>query len=416
MFTGLKKIKSSFPILVGNILDHFDTALYGFMAPFIAPLIFPKHDPIISLMLAYGLLSTSLITRPLGSYLAAKYVTRWGASKILALTLLGVALCTGAMGLVPIHSDIGILSPLFFAFIRALQGLFAAAEHTIAGLLLIQQTPPVSQGRASSFFHSSSVLGILMASAATTLIYTFYPQSSWMWRVPFIFGFFTGLVSLWMRLTFIGIKVDHQLSPNPLKVRHKLYSKDNMKTFLKVIVASGFTYLTYAVPFLFLNGFVPQVTSIPIDKMMMMNTLLLVLDMCILPFFGFMADAIGHRKIMFWSSTTLALTIIPSFYLIPHGTLLTISLVRIWIILLGLSFLAPLHAWFYKITEYQNRFLITGVGYSIGSELFGRNIPSICFFLYYTTKDYRAPAVFIAFIGLATAITVILEPTHRKKL
>ena len=52
---------------LGNVLDHYDTALYGLLVPWLAPLIFPKEDPIVALIVAYGLLSAGIVTRPLGA-------------------------------------------------------------------------------------------------------------------------------------------------------------------------------------------------------------------------------------------------------------------------------------------------------------------------------------------------------------
>jgi MHS family proline/betaine transporter-like MFS transporter len=31
---------------LGNLFEHYDTALFGFLSPFLAPLIFPDKEPI----------------------------------------------------------------------------------------------------------------------------------------------------------------------------------------------------------------------------------------------------------------------------------------------------------------------------------------------------------------------------------
>ena len=58
--------KKDFTILLGNAVDHFDTSIYVFIAPTIAPIFFPNDNPIIELILAYSILATSIVTRPLG--------------------------------------------------------------------------------------------------------------------------------------------------------------------------------------------------------------------------------------------------------------------------------------------------------------------------------------------------------------
>ena len=60
--------KKDLSILLGNALDNFDTSIYSFLAPLLAPRFFPHADPIVQLILAYSVLMISLIARPLGAF------------------------------------------------------------------------------------------------------------------------------------------------------------------------------------------------------------------------------------------------------------------------------------------------------------------------------------------------------------
>jgi hypothetical protein len=40
--------------MLGNLLEHYDTALFGLLVPFIAPLFFAEKDPITALILTYN--------------------------------------------------------------------------------------------------------------------------------------------------------------------------------------------------------------------------------------------------------------------------------------------------------------------------------------------------------------------------
>ena len=55
--------KRDYSILIANMVDHFDTSLYSFLAPVFARLFFPNDDPMISLILAYSVLASTIITR-----------------------------------------------------------------------------------------------------------------------------------------------------------------------------------------------------------------------------------------------------------------------------------------------------------------------------------------------------------------
>lgn len=54
-------------VCLGNLFEHYDTALFGFLSPFLAPLFFPKHDPLTALILTYAIIPLGMVMRPLGA-------------------------------------------------------------------------------------------------------------------------------------------------------------------------------------------------------------------------------------------------------------------------------------------------------------------------------------------------------------
>jgi hypothetical protein len=54
-------MKKYFSSVIGNILEHYDKALYGFLVPILAPLFFPASDPVFSLLYAYCLFPLGLL-------------------------------------------------------------------------------------------------------------------------------------------------------------------------------------------------------------------------------------------------------------------------------------------------------------------------------------------------------------------
>jgi len=86
--------KKDLSILIGNSLDHFDTAIYSFLAPILSIVFFPKDDPIVALILTYGMLATSIITRPIGAIIFSIIAKKRGATLALSYSLIGVAITT----------------------------------------------------------------------------------------------------------------------------------------------------------------------------------------------------------------------------------------------------------------------------------------------------------------------------------
>lgn len=390
--------------VIGNIVEHYDTALYGFLAPAIAPLFFPNSDPVVSLILTYALMANSIVTKLLGT-LCFSYIQRQYDEKTsLFISLSGMACTTFCMGLVPCFDSIGIWAPLSLACIRALQAFFAAGDHAIAPLWILKNQHPNYRSRMNSIYQSSTVFGILLASLTATLC-SFYPTSQQSWRWAFLIGAFTGLVGLFIRFGLPNNPEPKHLTLNNTPLLQSLYT--NRYGLMRIAFASGVTNLTYAIPFVFLNGFIPQITSISHAEMMSINTMLLVLDMALLPFFGYCADRFGHFQTLLLSSGLLAVTIVPLFGLLPQADLWIVSSVRIWIVLLGLAFLAPLHTWFLQQFEEKNRYLLIGIGYNLGGEFFGKSASAICLWLWYSTQSTLVPALYITSIAILAMVSIV---------
>jgi MHS family proline/betaine transporter-like MFS transporter len=51
---------------IGNALEWYDIAVYGYFAAYISKAFFPNNDPTISLLLTFGTFGLSFLIRPVG--------------------------------------------------------------------------------------------------------------------------------------------------------------------------------------------------------------------------------------------------------------------------------------------------------------------------------------------------------------
>jgi MHS family proline/betaine transporter-like MFS transporter len=204
-----------FAIMIGNVLDHYDIALYTFLVPFIAPIFFQNDDPVVQLIMAYGLTSISMISRPLGSILFGKLAIRFGARNILVATLCGVALSTFAIGFIPGYASIGSLSILLLAVVRFVQGVFASGEQSIAGIFVLDHVSESTRTKASSYYIASGMVGAMLASGAATLV-SITENPSETWRYAFMSGVVTGIIGILMRFITLNQEVKIQIESKPI--------------------------------------------------------------------------------------------------------------------------------------------------------------------------------------------------------
>ena len=75
----------------GNILEWYDFAVFGFLAPFISVLFFPADDPLAGLIKTYGIFAAGYLMRPLGGILFGHIGDRLGRKKALQLSIFMMA-------------------------------------------------------------------------------------------------------------------------------------------------------------------------------------------------------------------------------------------------------------------------------------------------------------------------------------
>ncbi len=53
--------------MIGNVIEWYDFALYGYMAVIISELFFPHGDKTVSLLATYGVFAAGFMMRPVGA-------------------------------------------------------------------------------------------------------------------------------------------------------------------------------------------------------------------------------------------------------------------------------------------------------------------------------------------------------------
>ena len=70
--------KTLFATCIGNALEWFDIAVYGFFASYIAQVFFPTSNPTVSLLLAFRSFGITFLIRPLWPVVLGAYADQRG--------------------------------------------------------------------------------------------------------------------------------------------------------------------------------------------------------------------------------------------------------------------------------------------------------------------------------------------------
>jgi Sugar (and other) transporter len=86
---------------IGNAVEWFDFAIYGFLATFIAANFFPSGNETAALLNTFAIFVAAFFMRPLGGFVFGPLGDRIGRQRVLALVILLMACSTLAIGLLP---------------------------------------------------------------------------------------------------------------------------------------------------------------------------------------------------------------------------------------------------------------------------------------------------------------------------
>lgn len=385
--------KRSLSIVLANMLDHFDSNLYGFMVPIIAPLFFPQQKPIVQLILAYSFLATSSITRPIGVLIFGWLVMRRDPLKILRITLIGVGVSSFMMGCIPTASSAGYCSAIILLCVRIVGGIFAEGEKTIASLYILEGHTQNKAIMINAWLGSSVIGGCAMASWAASTV------SGDTWRIPFWCGGVLALYAVFLRCH----NMRHPRKPQNGLSKMITTASDTQISFrsiLTVIFTGGLYYVTYDISFVLMNTFVPCITNITRETMMYWNTTLLLFDMFLFIPVAYLIrnrDMIAVKRV---SVLMLALPAIPLFYYMQNASLTYVLLVRFWIVIWGVVFACVLNVHLLDLFPNKHKYMWIGLGSATGIALIGRSTSALCLWGWHKTHLAATPGIYLCIIAL----------------
>jgi len=93
--------------LIGNVMEWYDFAVYGYFAVIIGQLYFPSKNPTISLIASFGAFAAGFLARPLGGIIFGRIGDLVGRQRAMLLSVITMAVPTVMMGLLPTYESIG---------------------------------------------------------------------------------------------------------------------------------------------------------------------------------------------------------------------------------------------------------------------------------------------------------------------
>lgn len=387
-------------------------ALYGLLSPIFAPLFFPNFNHLSALILTYSIIPLGMLIRPFGSLFFGYLGDTYGRESTLFISLVGMSVISCMIGLTPTYVQIGMMGPLLLTCGKLTQNFLASGEVIGGAVYLLENTQEKYHNLLSSLYDCSTVLGIILASGGISLIYYFDVQQDG-WRVLYLFGCITAIFGAILRWRIKPNQLT-QLGNNSKAILSKALNTiwKSKKETVTIMLAAGFGYSTYSVALVMINGFVPLISDISHQQMIKINTGMLLFDLIILPIFGSIANIFSRQKMMITAALSAALSGIPIFMLLEGSNLLTVLVIRIWLVIVGVCFSATFYSWSQNLVPKEERYTILSFGYALGTQLFGGPTATVSLWLFKMTGIAHSAAWYWMGLGLASTIAIVI--CHKK--
>lgn len=404
---------------VGNVLEWFDFAIYGYMAPFLSALFFPTDDPLSSLLAVYGAFAAGYLARPIGGMVFGHLGDTLGRKFVMvaSVTLMGV--CTVAIGLLPTYEEIGPLAGVLLITLRVLQGLSVGGEYTGSTVFVAEQAPTERRGFFTSFVVVGAIGGFLLGSgiaAALTNIYSDEEMSDMIWRFPFLAGILIMGVGILIRRSLGEVEThqdDDDLGPSPVLYAFRHHWRDMLRVAALALGANVGFYIL----FVFAISYLTDRMHISTAKAMDINTICMFVLVLVPLLSSSLSDRIGRKPILLMCGIGLVLGAYPLWWLMHHESLTLILLGQLGFAFIVGAIFGVNPVTMAEVVPRKVRVSVLSIGYNVPLALFGGTAPAVATYLIERTGDDFAPAYYLIALAFVSLIGVATLPeTYRRTM
>jgi len=406
--------------LVGNVMEWYDFALYGYMVPIISQLFFPSQDSLTSIMSTFAVFAAGFVVRPIGGIILGRVGDIRGRKTTLYISMTLMAICTTLMGVLPTYESVGLAAPVLLVVLRLVQGLSVGGEFSTSVTYMVEEAPKDSRGIFGSLANIGSMTGMVLGAGVAAGVSTFVSTESllsWGWRLPFFMAAVLGAIGMYYTL---------KMPKSHLYVRGKrhqevasikeVFTLGRRELIQATLFCLGYTVLFY-LPLVYMPTYVHAIAGMDENKALQITTVTTLLIVLLIPVMAMFSDRFIRRRSVLIVAFLIALAAaVPMFILVVKSYVLLFLVLMLFSIIIAIPLgVAPatLVEWFptkYRLTSYS-------IIYNVAVGILGGSTPMICTWLMKTTGNDLAPAYYLsAFIVISLLGLWFMKDRSREAL
>lgn len=407
---------------IGNFVEWFDYAAYGYLAAIIATVFFPETDKTTALLATFAVFAISFLVRPLGGVVWGHIGDKVGRKQALSLSILIMSGATFCIALLPSYHMVGVFAPILLLLVRLVQGFSASGEYAGASAFLVEYAPPKKRGLYASIVPASTASGLLLGSliaALLTGVLSDGQMNDWGWRLPFLLAAPMGLIGRYIRLkledtpVFLALEKDDDVATAPVKETIK-------KNLRPLTIALGAAVLN-AVAFYVLLSYMPTYLSEELgfgaSESFLATTIALVAYIGFIFFTGMASDRFGRKKMLITASTLFILLTVPAFALLDGASFFLVVIIQV--VMGGVLTLndGTLPSFLSELFPTRVRYTGFALSFNLANAIFGGTAPFVATLLIAWTGNNIAPAWYVVAAAVVSLCAVLAaRETSREPL
>jgi MHS family proline/betaine transporter-like MFS transporter len=314
---------------IGNALEWFDFAVYGYFAADIGALFFPRSDSSLQLIVSFAVFAIGYLMRPVGSLVLGPVGDLLGRRTMLITSVVVMGICSLLIGLLPTYARWGPWAAYGLLGLRMLQGLSVGGEYTGSITLVFETSAPERRGWRGAVTAAGSIVGFVAGAAAAALVYACLPREAvlaWGWRLPFLAGAAVAMLALWLRTATLpeGEQPASNGLEHPAAVLGAVWRA--RAAFLRVMAAIAFADVAFYMVLVFLVQFAISRAPELAGAFSAATAVNESIGVALVLLAGRLSDRHGALRCMRLSSLALGAVLIPSYLLMQQATLLSVWL------------------------------------------------------------------------------------------
>jgi MFS family permease len=412
---------------VGNVIEWYDFYIFGSLAAILSVKFFEQSHPVAALLSTIALFTAGFLIRPLGAFLFGWLGDRVGRKYTFLITLSGMGLGTGAIGLIPSFQSIGLSAAFILFGLRMIQGLCLGGEYGGAITYVAEHVSDERRGFYTGWLQTSPTLGIVVSLAVIIATRTYFGNdafNAWAWRVPFLVSFLMVAIAIYIRLQlqetpiFEEIKAKGQMTKNPW--REAFVSANIKYVLIACVVLIGQGVVWYSGQFWALY-FLQQVSKVDALTSAYIVGAALLLATPSLIFFGWLSDNIGRKPVILGGMLLAAITYYPLYLWLgtvtqPGNINYPVSIFIIFILVcyVGMVY-GPVGAFLAEFFPSRIRYTSVSVPYHIGNGWGGGLVPFITSAAFASTGSIGYALIYpivVPAVCFVVALFVMPETRH----